>query len=142
MVIKGEKAPAFSATTLTLPETQIDNTGRIIENTRRIFSRNRADVEKEISDAINPPMPQKQAQQQQATPAPQSNTQAKQWPLDAGAMAVNQVLTVRPEMPQTAQGQGSAPTQQSNATADPNKPKRKRTRRRKKPAGSAPPAVS
>ncbi len=55
MVINGEKAPAFNATTLTLPKPQADNTGRIIENTRRLYSRNRADVEKEISAAILPP---------------------------------------------------------------------------------------
>lgn len=55
MVISGEKAPAFSATTLTLPLPQIDNTGRIIEHTRRYYSRARAEVEKEIEDAIKPP---------------------------------------------------------------------------------------
>jgi hypothetical protein len=57
MVINGEKAPAFSATTLTLPPPQIDNTGRIIENTRRMYSRSRADVEQEISSAIQTPQP-------------------------------------------------------------------------------------
>src|SRR5680860_39464 len=55
MVIGGEKAPAFNGTTLTLPPPQIDNTGRIIENTRRNYSRNRSDVEQEISLAIRPP---------------------------------------------------------------------------------------
>ena len=55
MVINGEKAPAFNATTLTLPKPQTDNTGRIIENTRRYYSRPRADVEKEISDILLPP---------------------------------------------------------------------------------------
>lgn len=143
MVINGEKAPAFSATTLTLPETQVDNTGRIIENTRRIYSRNRADVEKEISDAINPPVPQQQQQAPKPAPAPQSTTQAKQWPLDAGAMAVHQVLSVRSEAPQ---GQGSAPAAASTPVTptdpdQPVKPKRKRTRRRKKPAGSTPTSV-
>lgn len=55
MVVKGEKTPAFNATTLTLPLPQSDNTGRIIENTRRYYSRQRADVEKEISATILPP---------------------------------------------------------------------------------------
>jgi hypothetical protein len=55
MVIKGEKAPAFNATTLTLPKPQLDNTGRIIENTRRNYSRSRSEVENEISTAITPP---------------------------------------------------------------------------------------
>lgn len=74
MVIKGEKSPAFNATTLSLPPAQIDNTPQIIENTRRNYSRNRAEVEQEISLAITPPetlQPQK---------PPVSQAQAKQWP--------------------------------------------------------------
>lgn len=55
MVIKGEKAPAFNATTLTLPTPQLDNTAAIIENTRRLYSRERADVEAEIAEAIAVP---------------------------------------------------------------------------------------
>lgn len=55
MVINGEKADAFNARTLTLPIPQDDNTGRIIENTRRLYSRPRAEIEKEISDTILPP---------------------------------------------------------------------------------------
>lgn len=139
MVIKGEKTPAFSATTLTLPQTQVDNTGRIIEHTRRNYSRNRADVEAEINAAINPPAPQQQ-QKQQAAPkpaAPQSTAQARQWPVDAGAMAVNRLVTP----PATPTEQGSAQTESSTApAADPDKPKRKRTRtrRRKKPASETP----
>lgn len=54
MVINGEKSPAFNATTLTLPIPQIDNTGRIIENTRRNYSRDRAGVEIDIAEAIQP----------------------------------------------------------------------------------------
>lgn len=55
MTINGEKAPAFNAQTLTLPKPQADNTGRIVENTRRNYSRLRSDVEKEISATILPP---------------------------------------------------------------------------------------
>lgn len=55
MVIAGEKAPAFNATTLTLPTPQADNTGRIIENTRLNYSRPRAEIEDEISKIILPP---------------------------------------------------------------------------------------
>jgi len=118
MVINGEKAPAFSATTLTLPPEQIDNTGRIIEHTRRYYSRNRAEIEKEISDAIQVP----QNLQPQQKP-PQSQAQAKQWPVDAGAQAVRQIL-------------GSGPALEQGSE-EPAKPKRKRTRTRKrKPAAS------
>lgn len=55
MIINGEKAPAFSATTLWLPKPQLDNTGRIIEMTRRKFSRTRAEIEAEIETALRPP---------------------------------------------------------------------------------------
>lgn len=54
MVINGEKSPAFNATTLTLPAPQMDNTGRIIENTRRNYSRSRVEVEMAIAEAIQP----------------------------------------------------------------------------------------
>jgi len=120
MVINGEKSPAFSATTLTLPPEQIDNTGRIIENTRRTYSRSRAEVELEIATAINAQQ-QQQAQQQ---PKPQSQAQAKTWPVDTGAQAVK--LAVGEVIGSNSNG---APVQSGDAPA---KPKRKRTRSRKK----------
>ena len=55
MVIGGEKTPAFSARTLELPPSQVDNTPHIIEHSRRMYSRNREDVEREINAAIMPP---------------------------------------------------------------------------------------
>lgn len=55
MVINGEKAPAFSAKTLQLPPAQSDNTSYIVENTRRIYSRPRIEVEHEISSIMQPP---------------------------------------------------------------------------------------
>lgn len=54
MVINGEKTPAFSARTLNLPEAQTDNTPVIIENTRRLYSRPRTEVEAEISNLMQP----------------------------------------------------------------------------------------
>jgi hypothetical protein len=74
MVINGEKAPAFNATTLTLPVSQTDYTAQIIENTRRNYSRNRSEVEKEIAIAITPP---ESLQPTRTTPAPRSNIK---WP--------------------------------------------------------------
>ncbi|MGK2896461.1 MAG: type IV secretory system conjugative DNA transfer family protein, partial [Candidatus Saccharimonadales bacterium] len=76
MVIGGEKTPAFSARTLNLPPPQIDNTGRIIEHTRLHYSRDRADVEAEISAAITPEQPKQ-------TQVPQSPAVAMQWPINA-----------------------------------------------------------
>jgi hypothetical protein len=79
MVIKGEKSPAFNATTLTLPTPQIDNTGRIIENTRRNYSRPRSEIEEEISAAIRIPealqRPPVQRQQPKWTTTPKPNTE-------------------------------------------------------------------
>jgi len=148
MVINGEKAPAFSATTLKLPSEQIDNTGRIIENSRRLYSRNRADVEAEINSLINMPATLQpkvnpQASNRQDPNLPQTPAQAKLWPIDAGAKAVESLIpppvanttkqdTSNPQLiaedvPQSLRG--TAPS------AEPAKRKRKRTRKRKKPAG-------
>lgn len=121
MVINGEKAPAFSATTLTLPPVQIDNTGRIIENTRRNYSRSRAEVEVEIAEAI-------QVQQQgaqQSKPQPQSYAQAKTWPIHNGGGA--------PSQPTAFGSTGSTDKPHEDAPAS-DKPKRKRTRSRKRKA--------
>lgn len=76
MVIQGEKSPAFSARTLELPPAQFDNTPTIIENTRRIYSRTREDVQNEIARLIQPP-------EELQKPKPQSNAQQKQWPINA-----------------------------------------------------------
>lgn len=52
MIINGEKVPAFSATTLSLPTTPKDNFDQIVEASRRGYARNRADVEAEIRETI------------------------------------------------------------------------------------------
>jgi hypothetical protein len=52
MIINGEKAPAFSATTLNIPDPLADHSSTIIENSRRNFARARAEVEKEIAEII------------------------------------------------------------------------------------------
>ncbi|MBQ3294841.1 type IV secretion system DNA-binding domain-containing protein [Candidatus Saccharibacteria bacterium] len=52
MIINGEKVPAFSATTLSIPESPHDNLEAIIESSRELYSRPRADVEDEIRETI------------------------------------------------------------------------------------------
>ena len=52
MIINGEKAPAFSATTLSIPKPPHDITPQIIEYSREHYSRPRAEVEKDISANI------------------------------------------------------------------------------------------
>ncbi len=130
MVINGEKTPAFSATTLTLPPQQTDNTSAIIENTRRIYSRSRSEVEQEISALIQPPEHLKKP----AT-APQSAAQAAQWPVSPSAQAITppaQTPTATPE----AVGH-SAAAAAGVIGSGPAKKKRTRTRRKKKPTTDA-----
>ena len=52
MIINGEKVPAFSATTLSIPKSPVDNLEAIIESSREKYSRPRADVEEEIRETI------------------------------------------------------------------------------------------
>ena len=131
MVIKGEKAPAFSATTLTIPKADNDYFAHIVDHSRSLFSRNRAEVEREIQELLAP-----SGQQQPA--APQSATQAKTWPIAPGASRVSQAAPTL-AVQSTEQGSATPPTasrelrdtpmQPSTASTD-EKPKRKRTRSR------------
>lgn len=52
MIIDGEKVPAFSATTLSIPKTPDDNFDAIVESSRNLYSRPRLEVENEIKAAI------------------------------------------------------------------------------------------
>ena len=87
MVIGGEKTPAFSARTLELPPSQADNTLHIIEHSRRTYSRDREEVEQEISSVIMPQQPQKQS----AQPSPQT----------VAATTQNQTMANHPEPTKT-----------------------------------------
>lgn len=109
MVINGEKAPAFSARTLQLPPIQFDNTAAIIEHTRELYSRSRADIEAEISSVVNPPTP--------TAKPPQSKTQATTWPINAQSQVITPETSSEPE--------AAAP------------PKKKRTRTRKRKTNDA-----
>ncbi len=141
MVINGEKAPAFSATTLTLPPEQIDNTGRIIENTRRTYSRTRIDVETEINAAMLMQNAQLAEQAQQSQPSakkqpvvPLTPAQAKLWPIDAGAVAVEGLVDapLGSDAQNTTQNDAGAATEAFGSEPEaPVKKKRKRTRKRK-----------
>ena len=52
MIINGEKVPAFSATTLSIPDTPSDNFEAIIAHSREYFARPRLEVEREIRETI------------------------------------------------------------------------------------------
>lgn len=140
MIINGEKVPAFSAKTLMLPPTQIDNTPQIIENSRRLYSRLRGDVEAEINALINMPaslQPQvnPQAAKNDDLNLPKTPAQAKLWPLDAGAKAVEMIVDTPEGVTSSAtSATGTPPVTAFGSDGEPVKKKRKRTRRRKKPA--------
>ncbi|HVI69051.1 MAG TPA: type IV secretion system DNA-binding domain-containing protein [Magnetospirillaceae bacterium] len=114
MVISGEKAPAFSATTLTLPPAQTDFSPQIIENTRRNFARPRAEIEAEIKMTVGPTMitqaaptqanPQSQAQQKQH-PVPASNQPVQPKAAPTPAASVPQV-----QLKPALQAASAAPT--------------------------------
>ncbi len=48
MIINGEKTPAFSATTLSIPKPPNDITPRIVRNSRLVYARSREEVEEDI----------------------------------------------------------------------------------------------
>ncbi len=52
MIINGEKVPAFSATTLSIPDTPSDNFDAIVAHSREYFARPRMEVEAEIRETI------------------------------------------------------------------------------------------
>ena len=122
MVIKGEKAPAFNATTLTLPQPQLDNTPAIIENTRRLYSRDRADVEREIAEAIAVPealLSPKQRHEAQQTATRQPNV--IKWPT-----GIKPVDFSNPKPAEEKRSEYPTPTKEAGTN-----PKRRRNRQHK-----------
>jgi hypothetical protein len=132
MVINGEKSPAFSATTLTIPASQTDYMQHIVDSSRRKYARDRASVEQEIQALISSTTTAAPAPRPQA---PQSQTLAKKWPVDSGAKPVRQESSGGAKAPQPV----SRP-QPSHTPLDGSAPK-KRTRsrtRKKKPTDNHP----
>lgn len=123
MVINGEKAPAFSATTLTLPPAQTDNTGRIIENTRTNYSRPQSEVEADISALVKPTG---QVAAKPAIPTAATPTPGEQVRTDDGSVLV-QLQPIKPKSATPAGHSGDTAT----TPTTPKKRRRPRTRRRK-----------
>ncbi len=112
MVINGEKAPAFSAKTLDLPPVQADNTSLIIEQSRRVYSKPREEVEQVIAKATR------------STAQAIIQPTAKPQPEPAPEEPIN--TRVAPQVTSTSQ---TTPSQKDTPT----KKKRSRTRRKKQP---------
>ena len=121
MVIGGEKTPAFSARTLELPPAQTDNTSRIIEHTRRHYARERASIEKEIADVIQPPVTSLQPQAPKAPNKPR---------VTAPARPTQEAEPIAAAALQTAATETSNPAEETP-------PKKKRTRTRRKKTATA-----
>lgn len=124
MVIKGEKAPAFSATTLTIPASQTDYFSYIVDNSRQLYSRDREVVEKEIHELISPnsPTPVPKPVATEAIPAMQKPPMVSQAAEQGSAPSVT---------PQEAPPMFPVETVTTEETA-PKKRKRTRSRSRKK----------
>ena len=141
MVIGGEKTPAFSARTLELPPSQADNTPHIIEHSRRMYSRSREDVEREITATI---MPNHRPKNQPAQPRPQTVAatalaQPVKKSASQPAQKTNSAANAQPATPQTATNSGEVILQirsnstTANTTSEPTAaaPKKRRRRRKK-----------
>jgi len=137
MVIKGEKAPAFSATTLTIPTAQTDYFSYIVDNSRRAYSRERADVEREIRDLITPrtttPQPVPKPLAVDALPAMQKPPMA---PVEEGSSTP--VLPQETATPSTFPIAAAAGNDAEQAKAK-RKRTRSRSRKKKGEAGEATP---
>ena len=117
MMIDGEKAPAFSAKTLNLPQPPDDNSAQIIELTRQRYSRNKIEVEARVRETAGLP------DIVRVDAAPKSNPQTKPTPREQIVkLATGLTHPDKPASPETTQ-----PT------------RRKRSRRRKASAGQAQP---
>ncbi|QHN42597.1 type IV secretion system DNA-binding domain-containing protein [Candidatus Mycosynbacter amalyticus] len=137
MVIKGEKAPAFSATTLNLPPPQVDNSAYIIQNSREQFSLPRAEVEQAISDLIQPPEQLKKPKATPTTPVPDT----KQWPINAQTQMITPDSATPPPVP--AETVPPAPTAPPVASVADDGTLQIRHDRKKKPtAATQQPAVT
>ncbi len=115
MMIDGEKAPAFSAKTLNLPQPPDDNSVQIIAQTRERYSRSKAEVEAEIRAASGLPGTAK------PEAAPRANDRPK--------------LAPHRQIVKLATGVTHPGKPTESETAQP--PKRKRSRRRGKSGGGA-----
>lgn len=160
MVIKGEKAPAFSARTLNIPTPQADYLQYIVNNSRARYSRDRAGVEQEIQQLImprnepqtppkapqsSPQQPQQQpdskhpttalpAPQPQATPQPpvQTTTPVAQAIKSTNTPPSETTAPVTPPIVHQQQPTTEQSQQPTSDSSPSDKPKRKRTRRRKR----------
>jgi hypothetical protein len=117
MVIKGEKVPAFSATTLTIPPAQTDYTPQIVAHSRSNYTTTREHIEAYIQDKNAP---------RQASAPPQSQSLQKLHPVPPSVTPVQQ---------NGGEGQISS---NANSSGEPLSASAKRRQRRKRAAVTEP----
>ncbi|MDL2363160.1 MAG: DUF87 domain-containing protein [Patescibacteria group bacterium] len=133
MTINGEKTPAFSAVTLNLPQQNLDETAAIIDNSRKLYSLHKTEVEGYVSrryllDAKQSPSAVYEKQERKVaekpSPAPQNQTvQSKTDSLNKNEQTLQKPLTSSAKL-------GKAAVKGSDIQLA--KPKRKRRRKQKK----------
>lgn len=130
MIIEGEKVPAFSATSLRLPDFGQDFSGQIIANSRERYAVGRSGIETFMNERYVTPSKSATSQKPKHEPQPkpaQKPAEAKS-PATAEKVAKD-IIKLTTETP---------PEAQPEKPAEPPKPKRKRTRSRRKPRSKSP----
>lgn len=128
MVIKGEKSPAFSATTLTIPPSQTDYMEHIVETSRRKYARGRAEVEAEIQALMITSAPTQQQSQSHAKQGPAQGASRSQQ--SNGGQQQSQKPPARPQLQQPASAQPVSPAATPQPTGEGEHAPRKRSRSR------------
>ena len=105
MIIKGEKTPAFSATTLSIPKPPNDLTPRIVRNSRLTYARNREEVENEIRESIEAAEKWKKDLSDSGRAAGERGSQPKEKPTYAYVPTPQQDFRKQKISPNAAQGE-------------------------------------
>ena len=105
MIINGEKTPAFSATTLSIPKPPNDLTPRIVRNSRLTYARNREEVENEIRESIEAAEKWKKDLSDSGRAAGERGSQPKEKPTYAYVPTPQQDFRKQKISPNAAQGE-------------------------------------
>jgi hypothetical protein len=129
MTINGEKAQAFSATTMPIPPQPPDFSSYIVANSRQNYAVSRDQIESFMHERYVAPAAKAAKPQQPKQPKPRPAAK----PAAETFKNVEDVTTVIPE---SAAEQTARPSQVQTVGDDQQRPKRKRTRSRRKKSGN------
>ena len=134
MTIEGEKAQAFSATTMPIPPEPPDFSSYIVANSRQQYAVVRDEIESFMHDRYVAPAKQQHKPQQPKQPKPQPAARPK-------PEVFKNIEEVTSIVPETKAEQTARPSMVETVGEQPAKPKRKRTRSRKKKNPNTSPAT-